>query len=156
MNFGYLRLQSKRILVTLVILSLFILLIFLFFSDSLAMTVVATVHTGHRVSSPLPTTLHWLSFCCFERTEQAGTWNKLPYVQYHYVGPVSSPFQCLFLLFWIQILLIPVCWAAPLGLLCICHDVSLAPASITPAGNLPHTDPTFPSAILDQVTSEAS
>lgn len=60
------------------------------------MTVVASVHTGHEVSSPLPTALHWLSFCCFERAEQAGTENKLPYVQYHYVGPVSSPFFHLF------------------------------------------------------------
>lgn len=116
-------------------------MILIFFSDSLAMSMLATVHNGHIVPPPLSFTSA-LTFLLLLRKD----WARRDKTSLRSVTLCSS---CKFtlsvslFLFWIQILVTLVWSAAWLWLLCTCHTTCLALARVYPCGNLPHADPTY-------------
>lgn len=118
-------------------------MILLFFSDSLAMSMLATVHNGHIVPPPLSFTLALTSLLLLRKDWARRDRDKTSLRLVTLCSSCKFTLSVSLFLFWIQILVTLVLSAARLWLLCTCHTTCLALARVFPCGNLPHADPTY-------------
>lgn len=118
-------------------------MILLFFSDSLAMSMLATVHNGHTVPPPLSFTSALTSLLLLRKDWARRDRHKTSLRLVTLCSSCKFTLSESLFLIWIQILVTLVWSAARLWLLCTCHTTCLALARVYPCGNLPHADPTY-------------